>query len=790
MSSLDIVPREESERRLAAILVADVVGYSRLMQADEEGTLSRLEEIGASIIDPRVAAHRGHIFRTMGDGLLIEFPSVVEAVLCAAEIQEELRLREADPAEQRIQLRIGINIGDVIRKGNDVFGTGVNIAARLESLAEPGTIYISGEAYDQVRDRPFAFDDLGMKSVKNIARLVRVYRVRPGEVARTSARAAHWFPESWRLRVAVAGSFIGLAIIVAALVLLLPATLNKTTSSVTRPIPATETPLGNDEMSAWAKIKSSDKIDELASFLDRFPNSRYSEYIGHRLNTLRAHPSITKFRDCPQCPEMVVIPPGSFTMGASQSEIDRYAFPSGMRLQLHPVRITRQFALGEFLLTRKQYATFVEETGHGGSGCAATTPDTALLKFDVARSWRDPGFAQADDHPVVCVNWYDAIAYVSWLSKKTGQNYRLPSEAEWEYAGRADSVTGRYFGDAPICEFANARDRRKRLIYSAGQFFNECDGGFSNTSPVGSFPPNGFGLYDMIGNVWEWAEDCLKLSYADAPSDGTAREEEPCVARVRRGASWNSTERYLYTVVTRSAGDPESRRETDGFRIARDYPAPASVPTELPTIKQAAPPAASSPAASQSADWDGTWVGSWDHRIAAKIIISGGNVSEYNYSGHPPQSLGQTIISGNTLTFSIPSGSVITLTKEAPFIAAAHYHGPSGEADAVLVRQEAVSLATSSPGAPQSSDWDGTWLGAWGGEIPAKIIISGDNRVLEYDSNGNPQRGLGQMMISGNTLTFGTPPEFVITLTKRGPTTATAHYHGPSGELDGELVRQ
>src|SRR6516225_6362694 len=137
------------------------------MQADEEGTLARLEEIGANIVDPRVAAHRGRIFRTMGDGLLIEFPSVVEAVLCAAEIQQELRLLgDERPPEQRIQLRVG-----------------VNIAARLESLAEPGSIYISGEAYDQVRDRPFAFDDLGMKAVKNIARLVRVYRVRPGEVA-------------------------------------------------------------------------------------------------------------------------------------------------------------------------------------------------------------------------------------------------------------------------------------------------------------------------------------------------------------------------------------------------------------------------------------------------------------------------------------------------------------------------------------------------------------------------------------------------------------------------------
>jgi formylglycine-generating enzyme required for sulfatase activity/class 3 adenylate cyclase len=790
MSSLDIIPREDFERRLAAILVADVVGYSRLMQADEEGTLSRLEEIGASIIDPRVAAHRGHIFRTMGDGLLIEFPSVVEAVLCAAEIQEELRLRgEADPPEHRIQLRIGINIGDVIRKGNDVFGTGVNIAARLESLAEPGTIYISGEAYDQVRDRPFAFDDLGMKAVKNIARLVRVYRVRPGEVTRTSARAAHWFPQSWRLRAAAAGSFIGLAIIVAALVLRLPATLTKTTSSATQPIPTTEAPLGSDEMSAWAKIKSSDKIDEFASFLDRFPNSRYSEYIRHRLNALRAHPSITKFRDCPQCPEMVVIPPGSFTMGVPQNELDRYEFPVENRAPLHSVRIARPFALGEFLVTRKEYAIFAEETEHTGLGCFALPVNGISWKFDAARSWNDPGFPQADDHPVVCVSWNDAIAYVGWLSRKTGQTYRLPSEAEWEYAGRAGGTSGRYFGDAPICEFANVRDQSKKKLYSTGQFFGECNGGFSNTSPVGSFPPNGFGLYDMLGNAYEWVEDCrssyLDLLFGralDAPVDGTAYEPVACNARVLRGASWNTDRRYKYNLGSRLGFLQEVRGDIYGFRIARDYPAPASVPSESPTIAQAARPATSSP---QSPDWAGTWVGSWDHQIAAKIIISEGNVLEYDYSGHPVQRLGQTTISGDTFTFGTQPGSVITLTKQAPFIAAAHYHGPSGDADAVLVRQEAVS----SPGAPQSSDWDGTWFGAWGGEVPAKIVISGDN-VLEYDNNGNPNRSLGQTIISGNTLTFGTPPGFVITLTKRGPTTAAAHYHGPSGEADGELVRQ
>jgi formylglycine-generating enzyme required for sulfatase activity/class 3 adenylate cyclase len=773
MSSLDIVPREEYERRLAAILVADVVGYSRLMQADEEGTLARLEEIGANIVDPRVAAHRGRIFRTMGDGLLIEFPSVVEALLCAAEIQEELRLLgDERPPEQRIQLRIGINIGDVIRKGNDVFGTGVNIAARLESLAEPGSIYISGEAYDQVRDRPFAFDDLGMKAVKNIARLVRVYRVRTGEVADPSYSVAHWRTRNRRVVAMMAGSVIGLALLIAAVVLLVSPIIKKTTTSETLPTSTAQMSVASDEMSTWAKIKTSERIDELSSFLDRFPSSRYSEYVRHRLNALRSHPEITKFRDCIDCPEMVVIPPGSFTMGVPQTELDRYGFPLRASAPLHLVRIARPFALGEFLVTRKQYAAFAAETGHQGSGCAVLPLDgTSGWKFDPALSWRDPGFAQADNHPVVCVSWDDAIAYTSWLSKKTGRHYRLPSEAEWEYAARAGDTGGRYFGDAPICEFANVRDQSKKKLRSTGQFL-ECNSGFSNTSPVGSFPPNGFGLYDVLGNVWEWVEDCWGGSYGDAPGDGAARENALCGERVRRGGSWNSVERYLYNVGTRARGLPCAGWDVFGFRVASDYPAPASAPSESPTIAQVVPPPTPSPGAPQSSDWDGTWIGSWAGRVAAKIIISGGNVVESDYSRNPQKGLGQTIISGDTLTFGTPPGFVITLTKRGPTAAAAHY---LREVDAELVR--------SSSSAPQLSEWDGTWIGSWGSEMAAKIIING-GKVLEYDYRGYPEQDLGKTIISGNTLTFGTPPGFVITLAKRGATAAAAHY---LREADGEF---
>jgi formylglycine-generating enzyme required for sulfatase activity len=446
-------------------------------------------------------------------------------------------------------------------------------------------------------------------------------------------------------------------------------------------------PVASNEMTTWAKIKTSERIDELSSFLDRFPDSRYADYVRHRLNALRSHPEITKFHDCIDCPEMVVIPAGSFTMGVPQMELDRYGFPLRDSAPLHLVRIAQPFALGEFLVTRKQYEAFAAETGHQGSGCDVLPLDGTSWKFDPALSWRDPGFAQADNHPVVCVSWDDAIAYTSWLSKKTGRHYRLPSEAEWEYAARAGDTGGRYFGDAPICEFANVRDQSKKKLRSTGQFL-ECNSGFSNTSPVGSFPPNGFGLYDMLGNVWEWVEDCWRRSYVDAPVDGAARENALCVARVRRGGSWNSVERYLYNVGTRSRGIPDARWDVYGFRVARDYPAPASAPSESPTIAQGARPATSPPAVPQSSDWDGTWAGSWEGQAATKIIISDGNVVEYDFKGNPQKGLGQTIILGNTLTFGTPTRFVITLTKRSPTTAAAHFDSPFlPGADAELVRQ-------------------------------------------------------------------------------------------------------
>src|SRR6516225_10232926 len=169
-------------RRLAAILAADVAGYSRLMGADEEGTHERLKAHLRELVDPKIREHHGRIVKTTGDGLLAEFASVLDAVRCATEIQRGMVDREPEaPDEQRIRFRIGINLGDVIAERGDIFGGGVNVAARLEAIAEPGGICVSGVVRDQIRDRlPLLFDDLGEQSVKNIARPVRVYTWQPG----------------------------------------------------------------------------------------------------------------------------------------------------------------------------------------------------------------------------------------------------------------------------------------------------------------------------------------------------------------------------------------------------------------------------------------------------------------------------------------------------------------------------------------------------------------------------------------------------------------------------------
>src|SRR6202166_1095041 len=180
-----VLSDERVERRLAAILAADVAGYSRLMGADEERTLANLKSVRRALVDPTIAAHRGRIVKTTGDGMLVEFASAVDAARCAVEVQRGMAAQNADVAQEtRIELRIGIHVGDIIIDDNDIFGDGVNIAARLEGIAEPGGVCISDDAQRQIRGKvDFAFDDMGPQMLKNIAQSMRAWRMRVGSAS-------------------------------------------------------------------------------------------------------------------------------------------------------------------------------------------------------------------------------------------------------------------------------------------------------------------------------------------------------------------------------------------------------------------------------------------------------------------------------------------------------------------------------------------------------------------------------------------------------------------------------
>src|SRR3984957_20722479 len=177
------MPEDQVDRRLAAIFAGDIAGYSRLMGADEERTLRQLKAHRKELVDPKITEHRGRIVKTTGDGILVEFVSVVDAVRCAVDIQRGMAERNAGvPPDERIEFRIGINVGDIIFDGNDIFGDGVNVAARVENECEPGGVCLSGSAFEQVRGKTgITFDELGERLLKNIDRPVRLYSARLGE---------------------------------------------------------------------------------------------------------------------------------------------------------------------------------------------------------------------------------------------------------------------------------------------------------------------------------------------------------------------------------------------------------------------------------------------------------------------------------------------------------------------------------------------------------------------------------------------------------------------------------
>ena len=262
--------------------------------------------------------------------------------------------------------------------------------------------------------------------------------------------------------------------------------------------------------------------------------ARVSHYMPWIMPTMRVG---KRFRDCAECPEMVVIPAGSFMMGSPNERPE------------HQVEIGEPLAVGVYEVTREEYGAFVSETGYaGGTSCRVYTGGE--WREREGTGWRNPGYSQTRRDPVACVSWKDAQEYVTWLRGKTGEEYRLLSEAEWEYAVRAGTQTRYSFGDEITESDAN------------------YGGNMGKTQPVGSYGANGFGLYDMHGNVWEWVQDCWNDNYRGAPSNGDAWESGNCSHRVLRGGSWDSYPRDLRT-ANRFWGGTGDRSDDHGFRVAQ-----------------------------------------------------------------------------------------------------------------------------------------------------------------------------------------------------------------------------
>lgn len=283
-------------------------------------------------------------------------------------------------------------------------------------------------------------------------------------------------------------------------------------------------------------------------------------------------------KDCDICPELVVIPAGSFMMGSPESEPER-GFSQG---PVHRVTIDRQIAVGRYELSRGEFARFVKESGHRteagkSDGCDVWTGEEWAIQAD--KNWRNPGFEQTDDHPVVCVSWNDAQAYLSWLNSKVpGKGFRLLSEAEWEYAARAGKDGNRFpWGDdldySQMCRHANGADgaAKVRVPGASNWMLAKCNDGYAYTAPGSALPPNEFGLYHMHGNAFEWVQDVYHENYSGAPTDGNAWESggDPS-RRVMRGGSWNSYPWSLRSAY-RNGITPDDRFDGTGFRLARIY---------------------------------------------------------------------------------------------------------------------------------------------------------------------------------------------------------------------------
>jgi len=510
----NVPPRAMTPRRLAAIVAGDISGYSRLMQLDEEGTHARVKRIQRDLIEPSITEHHGRLVKTTGDGFFAIFDSPVEAVRCGIVIQQNMLGRNASlPSDHRIDYRIGVNLGDVIIEEDDIYGEGVNIAARLESIAAPGQVFISGGIYEQIKHKLVCgYESLGDRKVKNITDPVRVYRVLPDPAAFNKARRRRENALIFLL------SFVLIGIAGGALWYLFPhAKLQEQVASRALPKPPQPAPGKPSALPTQPSPPAQEAARQTQPAVapKTTPKQPPSQPQAAAPAAPAAQPAAT-VRE----PEMSMLRGGAFMMGSNDDTSEK---------PVHRVTVN-PFAISRYPISVREW-----------NACAAAK----------ACQFVSTG---KDDAPITNISWSDAKQFVGWLAAATHKPYRLPTEAEWEYAARGGTQTRYWWGDELLPGMANCKG---------------CTDVAALEEParVGSFKPNPFGLYDMGGTIDQWVEDCWHRNYSGAPTDGSAWMEGDCGSHVIRSGSWKNDTRYVRP-ANRDSYDTSVRYPTHGFRVA------------------------------------------------------------------------------------------------------------------------------------------------------------------------------------------------------------------------------
>lgn len=467
---------DERTVRLASIVSIDIVGFSTMSERDQTKAARKVEGLRARV-EHVAAKHSGRLFNTAGDGFMLEFASAGAALGAIQEMLDK-------PARGEPPIRVGAHVGDVIVTAtDDLLGHGVNVAARLQELADPGAALVSAEFRSMARNSPTAaFQAKGKQPLDNIDQRVQTFEIlsRRQKVARFTRTFVRW---------------LIVAVVVGVLVYFGPA--------------------------AW-RLAQQFMGDEPAA-----STSAPQELVAvtPELAAPSGPQAGTTFRDCPNCPEMMVLPGGLFVMGSAANEAGRAADEGP----------TREVSITPFAVSKTEITFAQWDACLGGGGCNGFSP-------------QDRGWGRANQ-PVIGVSWTDVQAYLDWLNAQAGGlRYRLPSEAEWEYAARAGSGAPYAFGPSITTREATYRARR--------------------TDAVGSHAANAFGLVDMHGNAAEWVEDCYSRNYELAPIDGAAVQADECSRRVHRGGGYADQAAALRSAARR-AENANTRAPAIGFRVAR-----------------------------------------------------------------------------------------------------------------------------------------------------------------------------------------------------------------------------